>query len=53
MLLAFFRNLFHNRRTEQELDDELRSYLELTTAMLRISEPLSSRLAAISVAWNK
>jgi putative ABC transport system permease protein len=32
MLLAFFRNLFRQRRTEEELDDELRSYLELTTA---------------------
>src|SRR5215813_9531637 len=32
MLLAFFRNLFRKRRTEQGLDDELRSYLELTTA---------------------
>ena len=31
MLLAFFRNLFRKRRTDQELDDELRSYLELTT----------------------
>jgi putative ABC transport system permease protein len=32
MLLAFLRNLFRKRRTDQELDDELRSYLELTTA---------------------
>jgi putative ABC transport system permease protein len=32
MLPAFVRNLFRKRRTDQELDDELRSYLELTTA---------------------
>ncbi|HEY3738799.1 MAG TPA: ABC transporter permease, partial [Bryobacteraceae bacterium] len=32
MLYAFFRNLFRQRRMDQELDDELRSYLELTTA---------------------
>ena len=32
MLRAFFRNIFRKKRTEQELDDELRSYLELTAA---------------------
>ncbi len=32
MLAVFFRNLFRRKRTEQELDDELRAYLELTTA---------------------
>ena len=32
MLRAFFQTLFRKQRAEQELDDELRSYLELTTA---------------------
>ena len=32
MLRAFCRNLFRKKRTEQDLDDELRSYLELTAA---------------------
>jgi len=32
MLAAFFRNLLRKKQTEQELDDELRAYLELTTA---------------------
>ena len=32
MLRAFFRNIFRNKRAEQELDDEVRSYLELTAA---------------------
>jgi putative ABC transport system permease protein len=32
MLGAFFRNLLRKKRVEQELDDELRAYLELTTA---------------------
>jgi predicted permease len=29
---AFFQNIFRKKRTEQELDDELRDYVELTTA---------------------
>ena len=32
MRYAFFKNLFHKNRHEQELDDELRDYLEQTTA---------------------
>jgi putative ABC transport system permease protein len=32
MLAAFFRNLLRKKQTEQELDDELRAYLELNTA---------------------
>jgi putative ABC transport system permease protein len=32
MIAAFFRNLLRKKHTEQELDDELRAYLELTTA---------------------
>ncbi len=32
MLAAFFRNLLRKKQTEQELDDELRAYLELTAA---------------------
>jgi putative ABC transport system permease protein len=32
MIRALFRTLFRKQQTEQELDDELRSYLELTTA---------------------
>ena len=32
MLRALFQTLFRKNRNEQELDDELRSYLELTTA---------------------
>ena len=32
MLANFFRNLLRKKQTEQELDDELRAYLELTTA---------------------
>ncbi len=32
MLAAFFRNLLRKKQNEQELDDELRAYLELTTA---------------------
>jgi len=32
MLRALFQTLFRKKQTEQQLDDELRSYLELTTA---------------------
>src|SRR5580704_4534229 len=32
MLRAFFRNFFRKTRAEQELDDELAAYLELTAA---------------------
>jgi pilus assembly protein TadC len=32
MLRAFFRTIFRKKRVEQELDDEVRSYLELTAA---------------------
>ncbi len=32
MLGAFFQNIFRKKRAEQELDDELRDYVELTTA---------------------
>src|ERR1035438_6864557 len=32
MLAAFFRNVLRKKQTEQELDDELRAYLELTAA---------------------
>jgi len=32
MLAAFFRNLLRKKQTEQDLDDELRAFLELTAA---------------------
>jgi predicted permease len=32
MVAAFFRNFLRKKQTEQELDDELRAYLELNTA---------------------
>jgi predicted permease len=45
MLPAFFRNLFRKRRTDEELDDELRSYLELTT-LENISRGMAPESAA-------
>jgi hypothetical protein len=57
MLANFFRNLLRKKQTEQELDDELRAYLELTTAenVRRGMSPEGAlqKAAAIWAAWNK